>query len=564
MEEKKLTGYPSIDKPWLKYYTEEAINAKMPECTVYEYLWENNKDHLDDIALHYFDQKITYAELFMNIEKAARAYSAAGVRQGDIVTMCSVSTPETIYTFYALSRLGAISNLIDLRADIQELKRCIVEAESTIVVSLDLVANRVREAVTETRVKKVIIIAPSDSFSPAKRLLYKALQAPKIKMISNMVTWSKFLKDHSAEGIENATISAHDAVLMTHTSGTTGHPKGVLLSNHNINAVAFQYALGMPHSRQQKYLAVIPPFIAFGICVAIHLPLGLGMTCIPVIKFDPSKFYDYLKQYRPNHFTCTPSNLETLIKDDRDIDLSDLCVPSVGGDYIGRQLENDINQYLKGHRCNVELIKGYGMTEVSSSACTTKNGCNKYGSVGFPLVKMTISIFEPGTDKELVYGEEGEICFTGPNMMLGYFKNKVETDKLIKMHGDGSLWVHSGDIGYMDEDGFLFVIDRLKRMIYLSNGVNLLPSKVERKLTELPGIVSCAVVAHKESDGQTVAKVYVVTKDKNVTEHSLLCYCHEIIPEEYCVKHVQMIEKMPLTPVGKVDYRALEKEAEKE
>lgn len=562
MYKKELTGYPSVDKPWLKYYSEEAINAPIPKCTVYEYLWNANKDHTEDVAITYFDRNITYSELFENIDKVTSAFANAGIKHGDIVTMCTVSTPETIYAFYALSRLGAISNLIDLRSDIEELNRYIVGAESKIVLALDLVASKIQEAIVNTQVEKVILLSASDSFVPVKRILYKVLQTPKIKIGPNMMPWASFIKKYASTASIKSQTSANDVVLMTHTSGTTGVPKGVMLSNLNINAVAFQYALGMPHSRQQKYLDVTPPFVAFGVCVAIHLPLGLGLTCIPIIQFDSDNFYDYLKKYNPNHFSCTPANLEALIRDERYLDLSYISVPATGGDYIGQKLEDNINQYLKGRNCKVELIKGYGMTEVSSSACTTKSGCNKYGSVGVPLVKMTISIFQPETNKELTYNEEGEICFTGPNVMIGYFKNQAETNRMIKKHSDGTLWVHSGDIGYMDEDGFLFVIDRMKRIIHLSNGLDLLPSKIERRFSEIPEVSSCAVLAYKNAYGKTGAKAYVVLNNSNLALENLYEYGKTEIPEEFCLEKIEIIDHLPLTPVGKVDYRALEKEVQ--
>lgn len=458
MEQNNLTGYPSIDKPWLKYYTEEAINTPIPQCTVYEYLWNNNKDHLNDIAITYFNRNITYSELFQNIDKVAHAFVSIGVKPGDIVTMCTVSTPETIYAFYALSRLGAVSNLIDLRSDAAQLNNYIVAAASRIVLCHDLAADKIQEAVAGTNVEKVIIVSTSDSFHPVKKLFSKVLQAPNVNRKPNMLYWARFLKGNASTSLIPSGASANDLVLMTHTCGPTGVPKCILLSNDNINAVAFQYGLGVPHSRRQKYLAAIPPFIAFSVSVGIHLPLSLGMTCIPIVQFTADKFCEDLKKYSPNHFICTPSSLEALIHNQWELDLRHLSVPCVAGGYINRQFEDKINFYFKWHNCKVKLVKGYGIA--GFLACTTKHGFNKYGSVGFPLIKTTIAIFQPGTDQELHYNEEGEICFTGPNMMAGYFKNQAEIHNIMKKHSDGNLWIHSGDIGYMDEDGFLFVIDR--------------------------------------------------------------------------------------------------------
>lgn len=264
-----------------------------------------------------------------------------------------------------------------------------------------------------------------------------------------------------------------------------------------------------------------------------------------------------VKKYRPNHFTCTPSNLEYLSNDQRKIDLSMLLVPSVGGDYISCKTEEKINAYLRNNGAKHNIVKGYGMTEVSSSACTTKEGFNKQGSVGFPLVKMTISVFEPGTEHELKYNEEGEICFSGPNVMLGYYNNDEATQSTIRRHSDGRMWVHSGDIGYMDNDGFLYVIDRMKRAIKLSNGIMLLPSKIERCILELEQVSSCAVIGHMY--GQTLRPRAYVTVCDDITEEKIMLHCDREIEENIMPGDIIFIDKLPLTPVGKIDYMQLEK-----
>lgn len=546
------TGYPSIDKPWLKYFDAQAIKSELPKGNIYSVLYDSNRDNLSDIAIEYFNVKITYKDLFESIGRVETAFIDNGVRAGDIVTLSMVTTPELIYCLYALAKIGAIANLIDPRLSKEELVRVVSETETRVIVCVDVATEHISKSLLEQGIK-IISVSPGESLAGILGLVFRV--SNRIAIPNEVIVWKSFIEKSDSMRINQVAQLGDSPMLMTHTSGTTGVPKGVVLSHNNINAVAIQYKYGIEHSRQQRYMAIIPPFIAFGVCVAIHLPLCLGMVCIPIPKFSAKEFYSYLKKYKPNHFTCTPSNLDYLSNDKRKIDLSNLIVPSVGGDYISWKTEEKINKYLREHGTKYDLVKGYGMTEVSSSACTTKNGYNKPGSVGFPLVKMTISIFEPGTDRELKYGEEGEICFVGPNVMLGYYKNEKATDALIRMHSDGKKWVHSGDIGYMDSDGFLYVLDRMKRIINLSNGVKLLPSKIERCILNMDEVEACAVIGHNYGD-ELKARAYIIKKTE-IEECKIKQYCESNLNEDIIPEDIVAIDVLPLTPVGKIDYERL-------
>lgn len=280
------------------------------------------------------------------------------------------------------------------------------------------------------------------------------------------------------------------------------------------------------------------------------------MADILVPQFNSHDFHKYLKKYTPEHFSCAPMSMEPLITKQNDASLSFLVTPAVGGDYINACFENKINEYLSAHGCKHQLVKGYGMTEVSSSACTTTDYCNALGSVGIPLVKMTISVFAIGTTNELTYGEEGELCFTGPNVMLGYYKNPEATAAALKRHADGQIWMHSGDIGYMTEDGHVYVVDRLKRAITV-DGQCILPAKTERVLLAYPCVEKCAVVGNKLS--QFVAHVVLAASaDANMVREQLVQACDEKLSENARPVKYVFCKALPLTPVGKVDYRALE------
>ncbi|MBQ7379449.1 MAG: acyl--CoA ligase [Clostridia bacterium] len=571
MEEKQtMTGYPSIDKPWLKYYTEEAINATLPECTIYEYLWENNKDYPNNVALNYFDRKITYGEVFANINKATKSYSALGLKSGDIVTVCAVTIPETIYSFYALNRLGVICNMVDPRTSTEGIREYIKEVNSKIVITIDVAYSKIVGAIKGTNVEKIVVISPADSLPQPKKLLFKAFKTTKIPSGNQHIKWNEFFGIGQNIEPDIATYKKNTPWVIVHTGGTTGIPKGVMLSNDNLNTSAFQaIKSGFDFQRHHTWLNIMPSFIAYGVGNGLHLPLIVGMEVILIPSFNPNEFADLLNKYRPNHMVGVPSHYGNIINNKKmqNQDLSYIIAPTVGGDAMDISLEKETNAFLAKHNCSYPACKGYGMSEVAAgvSICSSYD-VNKIGSVGIPLTHTTMAIFDTTTGKELPYNEEGEICMTGPNTMVGYYNNETETNNVIKKHDDGLMWVHSGDIGYIDEDGFVFIKDRIKRVIIRHDGFKVFPSLIEKAVDTNDNVISnCAVGIADNSHSQgKLPIVFVVLKngrDANVVKKELFELCQKELPEYVQPVDFVFIDKMPLTPIGKVDYRALEEKA---
>ena len=574
MEEKVLTGYPSIDKPWLKYYSEEAINAPLPECTIYEYLWENNKNHLDDIALNYFDRKITYGELFENIDKATRAFYTLGVKQGDIVVMATVTTPETIYAFYGLNRLGAISNMVDPRTSTEGIKGYISEVDAKLVLTIDAALPKIEKAVVGTKANTILVVSPADSLPQPKKALFllsNILKGKTPKLSERSISWSEFIE----KGFdENPTYSKYPkgiCCVIVHTGGTTGTPKGVMLSNENLNSSVVQCdQSGFTFQRKHKWLGVMPPFIAYGISNGLHLPLCKGMTLIVLPKFDPAKYDSLLLRYKPNHIAGVPSHYNTIVnsKKMRNLDLSFLLSPIVGGDGTEIQVEEKVSAFLKSHNCPSGLIKGYGMTEICAAVCATaRKEYNKMGSVGIPFTHSIVSVFNPDSGEELGYGNEGEICMCGPHIMLGYYGKTEETNHIIKKHNDGLLWLHSGDLGSMDTDGCIFIKGRFKRMIIRHDGFKVYPSVIENVILSDKNITACCTVGVKDRESsQGQLPIAFVVKSGNESDDAvkteLFELCRKELPEYAQPIDFVFIDALPLTPIGKIDYRALEKQAE--
>ena len=605
----KLTGKPSIDKPWLKYYDKEVLNKKLPEKTIYEYIVDNNKNYPNRVALNYFGRKITYGEMINNIDQTARAFRAYGVKEGDIVTVSMPTVPETVYIYYALSKIGAVANMVDPRTSKDGIEHYINEAESKMLIIIDVAADKAKDVKKKTTVEKIITVSPTDSL-PLGIMLKKAskdinnmyedkkeeannkgTKEPKKKDIildyfkdmkkneskfaksGECISWPKFFKAGKTKDYEPYPKYEKDKpLLIVHTGGTTGPSKGVVLSNFSVNAASFQCEnAGYDFKREHNWLNIMPPFIAYGIGNGLHLPLACGMEVILIPQFDPKKFDDLLIENRPNHMVGVPSHYGNIIHSKKLVneDLSYIIAPTVGGDKMDEGLEEDTNKFLKEHNCNYKVVKGYGMTEVNAavSACTS-NENNKLGSVGIPFPNTVISIFDPKTGEELGYDEKGEVCITGPNTMLGYFKNEEETNKILRKHEDGLTWVHSGDVGYMDADGNLFIVDRLKRMIIRADGFKVFPSLIEDIVIKHPMVLACKVVGIRDlefSQGK-VPKVHVVLKDNaydtNKIEEEIFAMCQKELPEYYQPSEVEFNDSLPLTPIGKIDYLALEKQDE--
>lgn len=567
-----MTGYPSIDKPWLSYYSKKAIEAKLPECTIFEYLLENNKEHLSDVALNYYGRKITFKELFDNIEKAAKAFSALGVKQGDIIVMATVTTPETIYAFYGLNRLGAITNMVDPRTSVEGIREYIVEVNAEYVLTIDVAYTKINEAIIGTAVKQIIVTSPADSLSQPQKTLFciasKLKQSVPNRSKKAVLKWKNFITKGYKTSPNFSEYKKNQCCVIVHTGGTTGTPKGVMLSNDNINALVFQSIYtGIDMKREHTWMDIMPPFIAYGIGMGVHLPLVIGMETILIPTFNAKKFDDLLVKYKPVHMVFVPSYWGTIINSAKlkNEDLSYIIAPTVGGDTMDTTLEEQANDFLRKHGCSYKVTKGYGMTEVSSGVAGTVDENNKIGSVGIPFVKTIVSVFDPDTGKELSYNQQGEICITGPNTMIGYYGNENATNEIIRKHSDGLEWVHSGDIGYMDESGSIFILGRVKRMIIRYDGFKVFPSFIEKVIGSHNAVASCCAVGtpdSQHSQGKLPVVHIVLQPDylgcEEDVKKELFELCFNELPEYAQPTRIIFRDTMPLTAIGKIDYRSLE------
>ena len=579
-KDKNITGYASIDKPWQKYYSKEAITASIPELTAYQYMVSQNKDNLSTKAIMYYGKKISYKNYIDMIDETARRLYNLGVTEGEVVTVMSVANPELEVLFYALNKLGAVINLIDVRSDYKQIKKYLMEVKSSEVVVMDNFLPEFDKCMEDEDidniVENVITLSPYNSvLFPFNVLAEKKSRKEdsnlygkidEIKKKNKYMTWNDLMSVHKYRYPRYPRYKKNMVAALVHTGGTTGVPKTVKLSNENFNAMAIQYkSLNANYNKGDTFLNGIVPFVAYGIVVTIHMPMCLGMTNIIAPILSPKEFTEFMIKYKPNHTITVPTYVEHFVHDRKADSMNWKCLKNlgIGGDYFPEQSEIYVNEFLKNHGSSSIAEKGYGMTENSSTAGVCLVGVNKTNSLGIPLPLNTYGIFERGTNKELKYGEEGEICITGPTEMLGYLDNEEEESKVIKIHSDGKKWIHSEDVGIIDEDGFLFFKGRYKRLIP-HGGFKLYPSYIEGVIMKHPDIDNCCVISIPDKVYGASPEAHIVIKKDNVSElkklkEELIKLCQDKLPSYSQPEDFIFEEDLPLTSVGKVDYKKVEK-----
>ncbi|MDD4718354.1 MAG: class I adenylate-forming enzyme family protein [Bacilli bacterium] len=570
--EKGLT--PSQEMIWQKYQSEEAKNITFPKMTVFNLVQEENRKRKDNIALGFYGKEIRYGDFFEKVAETIESLKGK-VKAGEVVTISALTTPELVYLFYALGEIGAISNMVDPRTSFSGLVDYINEAESSKFVTLNLFNDNIKDIFDKTTINEVINVSLRDS---AKKLPLKLNIG---SLITDALTKLKYndgkhIKFHD---YINEIGPNHNEIILpeyyenmpltiVHTGGTTGIPKGVLLSHDGFNVMAWQYKYsGLDLQSTHRFMNMMPPFIAYGLDM-IHMPLVMGQRVDIVSTFNPQKFDELIYKYKPNHFAGVPSHLGGL-KDSKKLqktDLSHIITPAVGGDGILPELHEDGSKFLLEHNAQQGITPGYALTEANSVFSVCINEHVKYGSAGFPLPGGTVGIFDENQN-ELGYNQLGEICICTPSTMLGYYKNAEATNKILRTHKDGKVWIHTEDLGYIDEDGFLWVSDRIKNVIIRHDGFKVYPSMIENVILSHPAVEQCKVVGIKDTNypqGQK-PKAHIKLKveyEKNEQRilNEIAIICEETLAE-YVVPHdFKIREDYPLTPIGKIDTRKLQEE----
>ena len=565
-------GAVSAEKVWMKYYSEESRNAQLPRMKVYNYYKEANKDRLHDTTIYYYGAKITVKKFIERIDECANAFAALGVKKGDTVSLLSASTPESIAALYALNKIGATLNAIDPRMDVKSISRMIRNSGSSVLIAIDIAYGKVAKILPEIKQKHIIIQSAGTSLPMIKKIALKIAVRSSIPYGKcGIMSWETFIKGAKNAVAEEAPYEGDATVAITYTGGTTGFPKGVMLTNDSINAVAFNFAhAGIVYEKGQRFLGIMPIFSSYGLVCGLHMPLSMGLELALIPKFLPLKMGEYMKKYKPEHMIATPAFYEILIDSEemKDFDLSFVLTLGSGGDSMNAGLEAKMKAFMQTHNIRYPLAQGYGMSEVSAAATFCVNDRYKPGSVGIPCVATVIGIFDPETGEELGYNTPGEVCITGDTMMKGYYNNEAETNHVMRKHADGKIWIHSGDIGTIDEDGFVYIQGRVKRMITRFDGHKVFPVTIESFIGEHELVHSCSVIGvndRERTQGQYPMAVVELVSGVDVSRREEICReiyhkCQEQLEERGRPVAVVCVDEVPLTAMGKNDYRTLEKD----
>lgn len=570
-KEEKLNKKNNIKTPWLKYYKEGVpAHLNYPKGTMVGYFLEAVARYPENIAIEYYGRTYTYRAFYEMIRDTAKSLKSQGVKEGDTIAICMPNTPEAILMFYAANMVGALVSLIHPLSAEKEIQNYINGSGATFLLSLDLVYDKVHNIVDNTCIKKIVIASAGDSLKTIKKFLYKFKNrdtVPKIELTDDIMTWNEFINyGYDYQGEIACLKGANDPAVILYSGGTSGDPKGILLTNMNFNALALSCHKMIEQSGEgESILAILPIFHGFGLGVCIHTTLGCGMRVVLVPNFNPKDFGKLLHKHKISIVCGVPSLFESLTKTSMGKnDLSKLKSAISGGDFMSKDLKNKVDTYFREHGSNAEIRVGYGLTEASAAICVTPTGEYRESSIGVPFPDTYIKVVRVGTHDEVPYGEDGEICISGPTVMMGYLNNLEETIQTLQIHEDGRTWLHTGDVGSMDKDGFVYFKQRVKRII-ISNGYNLYPSYIETIINSHPDVFTSTVIGIPHPKKVQVAKAYIVLKDgvkpsKDV-EKSIRLHCEKNLARYSLPAVYEFRESLPKTLVGKVAYRELEKES---
>lgn len=565
----------SSNSPWLSYYRCTPASLSYPEYTMYQMVAQTAHRYPRLDAYVFMGRRTSYADFLRRIETAAKGLIAMGIGKGDRVTLCMPNTPQALDCFYALNRIGAVPNMIHPLSAPQEIAFYLNASHSKAILTLDQFYPKVASVLPEVEQKCTVLIAQiKDELPFPLNLLYPLTKGGRaIHSLDNggYILWKDVLTaGNNISELPADDGNADDCAAILYSGGTTGTTKGILLSNRNFNALGLQTiaASGYPDIAHMKMLSVMPVFHGFGLGVGIHTPLIGGATCILVPQFSIKTYSKILRKQKPDFIPGVPTLFEALLrcKDLEGVDLGFLKGIFCGGDSLSPELKKKVDAFLKAHGCQEQIREGYGTTECVTASCLTPKDYAREGSIGIPYPDTFYKIVKPGTTDEVDADIEGEICLRGPTVMIGYMDNPDETAQALQTHADGHLWLHTGDVGFMDKDGFIYFRQRLKRMI-VSSGYNIYPSQLENILDGHEKVLqSCIIGVQDDYRGQRV-QAYVVPmpgiEPSDALKEELLEFCRGRIAKYAMPRDLEFRTELPKTPVGKVAYRVLEEEANK-
>jgi len=560
----------SASAPWTKYYGETPTSLNYPNLTMYQMLRQTAKQYPDSIAYDFKGKQTTYKAFLEAIEAAARGLIAMGIQKGDKVTVCMPNSPQALHCFYGLNRIGAIPSMIHPLSAPQEIAFYLNISKSRAILTLDQFYGKVSQITDQLNQPCTVLIARiADALPFPLNVLFPLTKAGRHPLPKTGYTlWTDMVAKGKGVQLPEDTGKAEDCGAILYSGGTTGTSKGIMLSNLNFNALGLQTiaASGFGSVAGMKMLSVMPVFHGFGLGIGIHTALIGGATCILVPQFSVKEYADILLKQKPNIIPGVPTLFEALLRAPslENADLSFLKGIFSGGDSLSPELKKKVDTFLKEHGCKEQIREGYGTTECVTASCLTPKDYARSGSIGVPFPDVFYKIVTPGTTEEADANIEGEICVSGPTVMLGYMDNPEETASTLRRHGDGRIWLHTGDLGYMDGDGFVYFKLRIKRML-ITNGYNVYPTQLENIIDGHEKVLLSCVIGIKDSYRGQKIKAFVVPmpgiEPTEALKEELLAYIGQHVAKYAMPREIEFRTELPKTLVGKVAYRVLEEEA---
>lgn len=560
----------SAKAPWKSHLGDIPFTLDYFDGSMFEAVEAIAEKYPNNIAFDFMGKSTTYKALVKEVEACAKALKTIGVREGDKVTIAMPNCPQAIQMFYAVNLVGGICNMIHPLSAEKEIEFYLNESESVTAITLDQFYNKFENIRQNTKVVNIIIASIKDELSKPVKAGYMLTEGRKIKKIPEdapVIRWNDFLRlgRHCFYNYKVKRTGSDPAVIL-YSGGTTGTTKGILLSNRNFNALGQQVIAANPMFRPgDKMLAAMPLFHGFGLGVCVHTMLSQGGRCILIPRFTAQTYAKQITKYKCNFIAGVPTLYEALLRlpSMGKADLSSLKGVFSGGDSLSIELKKKFDKFLYDHNAKIQIREGFGLTECVTASCLTPPHMAKEGSIGLPFPDTYYKIVEPGTDRELPYGEEGEILIAGPTVMMEYIKHPDETAATLQKHSDGLTWIYTGDLGMMDEEGFVYFRGRAKRMI-ITSGYNVYPGQLENILDAHELVHMSCIIGVPDPYKMQKVKAFVMLKpgvpQNEESKESIMAYCRKHIAKYAMPYDIEFRDELPKTLVGKVAYRILEEE----
>lgn len=547
-------------KPWLKFYNNVPETIDYPRVTMYEALMRSVELHPERIAYDYLDYTSTYRKFGSEIDSCANALAGIGMKKGDTITIAMPTCPQGIICFYAANKLGVVASMIHPLSTVKEITYYLNVAHSRHVLVMEEHYGKLKDVGDEVPLEALILARPSD-FHPDMQKTESTNRHPDPRVHF----WTDIMTASYPEA-PRARMDTDEMAVILYSGGTTGFPKGIMLSNYNfISEGMMAAAWGMKAIQDLSVLVILPIFHGFGLGIACNATFMCGGKAILVPRFTPETFAELIKSKRPSYITGVPTLYDALSRNPvfQTADLSCLKTARCGADTLPRTVKERFEEIVRRQGGDVKLLEGYGLTEAVTGIMSTPFDGYREGSVGIPYPDMLAKVVKIGTTEEAAVGEEGELCVSGPAVMRGYLGQPEETAETLRKHEDGRIWLHTGDIFTMDDDGYFYFKLRLKRMI-TSSGMNVYPAQVEDILRQHPDVLDACVIGVPDQAQVERVKAFVILKDRSKESpemaQSLIVHCREHLIKWSCPRDVEFRESFPLTRVGKTAYTVLEQE----